>query len=316
MFELKDYVLEIAKTGSFSQAAKNLYVSQPALSASIRRLEEQIGEKLFDRSMHPVLLTECGEEYVRTARAIGEREGNFQVYLEEHQKIQSGRLVLGGSNLNLTYVVPPLLKSYRETYPLVEISLVENNIDQSMSLLQDGEIDIVVDSCSVDPAFFEEYSYRAETLLLAVPEFFPCNEKMKPYAVSLEEVMEDRHLDPKKKHPPLSLLGDTPFLGMTMDTDTGKREKRIFRREDYRPSIPFSFSQQATAFHLACQGLGATIISDIIVKNNLFRPALVFYKLDETDSSRDIKFFRKKGRRMSFATRSFLEFAGAVEETN
>jgi len=53
MFQLKEYVLEIWRTGSFSQAATNLYVSQPSLSASIKRLENRIGEPLFDRSSHP-----------------------------------------------------------------------------------------------------------------------------------------------------------------------------------------------------------------------------------------------------------------------
>ena len=61
MFKLKHYVREIARTGSFSQAAANLYVSQPSLSSSIKRLEERIGEPLFDRSCHPVVLTRCGQ---------------------------------------------------------------------------------------------------------------------------------------------------------------------------------------------------------------------------------------------------------------
>lgn len=314
MFTLKHYVLEIAKTGSFSQAAKNLFISQPSLSASIRRLEERIGSELFDRSVHPIQLTECGKEYIRAARAIGEVEGNFGVYLDEHRQTQSGRLVLGGSHLNLSYVIPPILRQYRKEYPLVEVSLVDGNIDQLQTMLSDSEIDLVVDSCSMDPAFFEEYLYQPEILLLAVPDHFPCNEAMKAYRISYDEVLENAHAVPTKPHPPLSLLGDTPFLDMTPDTDTGKREKRIFRRENFYPNCSYSFRQQLTAFHLACQGVGCAIISDMLVKSGIFRPKLTFYKLDETESFRHIKFYRKKERRMSFAMRSFLTCAGVFQE--
>lgn len=314
MFGLKNYVLEIAKTGSFSQAAKNLFISQPSLSASIRRLEERLGEELFDRSVHPIQLTECGEEYIQAAHAIGEVESNFYVYLEEHRQTQSGRLVLGGSHLNLSYVLPPLLKQYRAVYPLVDISLVDGNIDQLQTLLSDGEIDLVVDSCSMDPAFFEEYIYQPEILLLAVPDQFPCNEAMKKYQISYDQVLKNVHANPAKPAPPLSLLGDTPFLNMTPDTDTGKREKRIFRRENFSPNFTFSFRQQLTAFHLACQGVGCAIISDMMVKSGIFRPKLIFYKLDEAESYRHIKFYQKKGRRMTFAMRSFLSVAGVFHE--
>ncbi|MBO4854276.1 MAG: LysR family transcriptional regulator [Oscillospiraceae bacterium] len=312
MFTLKHYVLEIAKSGSFSQAAENLYVSQPSLSASILRLEKRIGEPLFDRSVHPVRLTETGEEYVHTAYALAELEKNFQVYLEEHQKSQTGRLILGGSHLNLSYVIPPLLRQYRKEYPLVEISLVDGNIDRLYAMLSDGDIDLVVDSGSVDHALFEEYLYQPEILLLAVPDHFPCNEVMKAYQIGYDEVLQNIHADPGIPAPPLSLLGDTPFLNMTPDTDTGKREKRIFRRENFRPNSPFAFRQQLTAFHLACQGIGCTIISDMLVKSGIFRPKLTFYKLDETESFRYIKFYQKKGRRMTFAMRSFLICAGAI----
>ena len=316
MFEMKRYVTEIVKTGSFSQAAKNLYISQPSLSASIRRLEEQIGDQLFDRSTHPIKLTECGEEYVKAAQRIGEVENNFQSYLEESQKTLSGKLVLGGSNLNLSYIIPPLLKKYQDAYPLINISLVENNIDILENLLSEGAIDLIVDSCTMDKTLFEEYPYLPETLLLAVPDHFPCNRTMCDFRLTYEEIIRGVHTDPDRPHkaPPLTLLGHTPFLLMAADTDTGKREKRLFRKEDYHPNSPFSLSQQSSVFILACQGLGCAIVSDTLIKNCPFRPELTFYRIDETEGSRFVKFFQKKGRRMTFAMRSFLALAGAMPE--
>lgn len=65
MFQGMEYVYEVYKERSFSRAARNLYISQPSLSASIRRIEARIGAPIFDRSTTPISLTECGEEYIR-----------------------------------------------------------------------------------------------------------------------------------------------------------------------------------------------------------------------------------------------------------
>lgn len=130
MFKLRHYVQEIAHTGSFSQAAANLYVSQPSLSASIKRLEERIGEPLFHRDCHPIALTRCGEEYLRAARRIDMAEEDFTAFLEEYRSCAAGKLIIGGSNLNISFVLPTLLERFVREYPGIELELVEGNIAQ------------------------------------------------------------------------------------------------------------------------------------------------------------------------------------------
>ena len=78
MFANMDYVYEVYKEGSFSKAAANLYISQPALSATVKKIEKKIGMPLFDRSTVPVQLTECGKKYMKTAEKIMDLEEDFQ----------------------------------------------------------------------------------------------------------------------------------------------------------------------------------------------------------------------------------------------
>ena len=309
MFKLKEYVLEIAKTGSISQAAENLFVSQPSLSASVKRLEERIGEPLFDRSTRPIRLTECGEEYVRTARAIGTAEENFLFYLDEHRNCRVGSLVLGGSSLNVNYVVPSLHKRFRESFPQIDVSIVESGIDELQQKLTEGDVDLVIDSGSMDEERFCEYPYKPETLLLAVPSHFACNERMRDYALRFADIRADRHASPDVPDTPLQLLEDTPFLTMSPETETGRRSREIFRRSGWQPNGVMTFSQMATAFHMACSGIGATMVSDFLLKSVRFEPPLCYYKLNAQDSSRFIKLYQKKGRRTSFAMRAFIELA-------
>ena len=68
MFSNPEYVYEVYKERSFSKAAKNLFISQPALSVTIKRIENRIGTPIFDRSTNPVGLTECGQKYIEVIK--------------------------------------------------------------------------------------------------------------------------------------------------------------------------------------------------------------------------------------------------------
>mgnify|MGYP001036381535 CR=1 FL=1 len=99
MFQGMHYVYEVYKEMSFSKAAKNLYISQPSLSAAIKKVEQRIGFPIFDRSSTPVQLTNLGKEYIRSIEIIMDVEGSFQNYVQDMQNMQVGSLAIGGTNL-------------------------------------------------------------------------------------------------------------------------------------------------------------------------------------------------------------------------
>ena len=99
MFTWKKYVCEVYRERSFSKAAQNLYISQPSLSARIKKVEEQIGVPLFDRSTSPLQLTEAGRIYIRAAEEISEIEQRVENAINNLNTLQTGRLSIGASNL-------------------------------------------------------------------------------------------------------------------------------------------------------------------------------------------------------------------------
>lgn len=306
MFSLKSYVMEVHKTGNFSRAAENLYISQPSLSASIRRLEKQIGEPLFDRSTHPVRLTSCGEAYLRSALAITAAEEDFAAFMEDYSTCQSGTLVLGGSNMNVSFTLPKLLKRYRAEYPKIQVHVEEGNINDLKKMLLEGKVDIVVDSCDVDETLFHAVSYAPENLLLAIPKDFPCNRQIGEYAMTREDILCGRHLLPDQRVLPLNKVKDVPFVFPTEETDTYKRSMQLCQKAGFTPNIILSFHQQATVFHTNNAGMGAAFISDMLIKNAYPRPDMCYYKVGGSESFRHIRFFRKKERRMTPAMQMFL----------
>lgn len=309
MFQLKKYVLEIWRTGSFSQAAANLYVSQPSLSASIKRLESRIGEPLFDRSSHPIQLTQCGQAYISSAKMITTAEDNFAAFMEEYRNCQTGTLVLGGSHLNIAFVLPPIIKEFQAQYPNIQLDIREGNVDDLKQLLLEGKLDFMVDSCDMDSERFSTYLYEQEHLLLAIPGEFSCNADLTAYRMTREDILLGKHLQDNQPELPLEKIKDIPFVSPTPETDTYKRSWRLCQKAGFTPNAVLSFHQQATVFHTNCAGMGAAFISDILVKNANTSADVYYYKLDSNESLRYIKFFKKKEKRMTRAMRAFLETA-------
>ena len=99
MFTWKKYVYEVYKEKSFTKAAQNLYISQPSLSARIKKIEEYIGEPLFDRSTMPLQLTEVGEVYIKAAEEIAQIEQRVENYINDLSGLKTGSLAVGASTL-------------------------------------------------------------------------------------------------------------------------------------------------------------------------------------------------------------------------
>ena len=80
MFDGKEYIYAVYEEKSFSKAAQKLYITQPALSTAVKKVETRLGRPIFDRSTSPVRLTECGEKYIHYAEHLMDMENEFENY--------------------------------------------------------------------------------------------------------------------------------------------------------------------------------------------------------------------------------------------
>ena len=150
MFSGMNYVYEVYKEQSFSKAAENLYISQPALSSMIKKIETKIGMPLFDRSTSPIQLTECGKKYIKTAEKIMDLENEFAYYVGNLQELKTGRLSVGGTYLFSSFIFPPIIDKFRRAYPHVKLNLFEGHTPLLAQKLFAGELDIIIDNYLLD----------------------------------------------------------------------------------------------------------------------------------------------------------------------
>ena len=128
IFNGKEYVYEIYRERSFSTAAQKLYTTQPALSNKIKRIEDEIGSPIFDRSTSPIQLTEVGKAYIEAVEQMIRLEENFANFLADTQNLKKGSLSIGSGAMFSSYVLPPLLAEYKAAFPCVEVSVQEGGV--------------------------------------------------------------------------------------------------------------------------------------------------------------------------------------------
>lgn len=311
MFVWKKYVYEVYKERSFTKAAQNLYISQPSLSARIKKIEEIIGEPLFDRSTTPLQLTEVGKVYIEAAEKITQIEQRVENYINDLAGLKTGNLAVGASTLFAAYVVPSLITQFNQKFPDVHIQLIEGNTAELEEMLGSNALDFVIDNYHYDSILYNKELYCEENILLAVPKHFAVNEELGMYQLSYKNIKNKNYLNQKYPAVPLGRFADLPFIMLTQGNDTRTRGDRLCRNVGFKPNIVLEFNQQSTAYMASSTQLGATFISDILVSQLPTFENLVYYKLDGEEAKRKVFFYYKTHK---YKTRVMEEFVRMMHE--
>ena len=307
MFQGMHYIYEVYKEMNFSRAARNLFISQPSLSAAVKKAEAQIGFPVFDRSSNPIQLTDLGREYIRSIETIMEVENSFQNYVIDMRELKSGSISIGGTNLFASYVLPPVLSRFTELYPQIHVHLTEATTSELTKRLFSGSLDLLIDNQSMDPAIYGKSFFCEEHLLLTVPTQFASNQRLKNYALTAADIRENRHLNSHIPPVPLKDFQDEPFLLLRAGNDTRKRADRICHNSHFLPQIKLELEQQITAYNLSRYGMGISFSSDTLIRHVPEDERLVYYKLNHQDALREVNFYYKRKRYMPKTVTTFLE---------
>ena len=307
MFRNKEYVLAIVREGGFSKAAEKLYVSQPSLSATVKRIEDKLPTPIFDRTTTPVTLTELGREYVRCAVEIEQREKDFELYASEHANIVAGEVKIGASSLFSSFLLPPMIEVFNKEYPAVTVKIFENNTKNLLRELADGSLDIIIDNAVINAENISSSVYCAETILLAVPSTFELDKELLSRSFTAEDIRAGQHLT-KEGDTDLCEFISLPFILLNNENDTGKRALGLFKKHELTPNVLFRLDQQITSYNIASSGMGVCFVSDILVKNVSTSQAVRFFKLRDTEINRNVYIYRKSNRYFSRACQKFAEF--------
>ena len=306
MFKSKEYILAIVREGGFSRAAEKLYISQPSLSATVKRVEERLSMPIFDRTTAPITLTEVGKEYVRRAMEIEEVERDFELYISDRTGLSVGEVRIGGSSLFSSSVLPRMISGFNEKYPRVSVKIFENNTKDLMRDLAEGSLDIVIDNAVIKNENISSVCYTSEMILLAVPTRLTVSKEISELSFSAEDIKAGLHLNDARTVN-IREFSSLPFILLHSENDTGKRAEKIFRKHRISPQVLFRLDQQMTASNVCASGMGITFISDTLVKTLTGREDVRYYRLSDSEIMRRIYLYQKKKSYHSIACRKFME---------
>ena len=306
MFTNKHYIIAIYEEGSFSKAAQRLYISQPSLSASVKRIEDKIRLPLFDRSTSPISLTEAGREYIHYAMEIEEKEHSFERYISDLTNTVTGTVKVGGTSLFSSFLLPFMISEFNSFYPDVTFEIIEDSTKNLLEKLCLGTIDIIIDNRAIDDVAIKSTVYKKETLLLAVPRVFEVNNRLSEYCLSARDIKAERHLS-DKYNVDLTNFSECAFILLNPENDTGKRANILFKKHNINPQKIFFLDQQVTAHNISRTGAGVCFVSDTLIKHTGDGDELCYYKLSDKEITRNIYFHRKTNHYLSTACKKFIE---------
>lgn len=309
------YAYTVYTKKSFTAAAKELYISQPALSAMITKLEKRIGFRIFDRNTSPLSLTSAGRVYIEYLQNIIAEENSMRQRIRQLSEKEGESLTVSVFSQTAYYIFPSLCSKFSAKHPTVSITAdIGNNstIELLCEKLQSGALDIILTDHLIEKDCLSIPIFR-ERLLIAMHKRLCYDEDILASSVTRDEVLSGT--SPKGKElEDLSLLHSVPFLSFDEQTTTA-RILSDFSRNELKPSRYHIKNSRNLMMHyfMMREGLGATVVDASHLSHATFDdPNIVYFVPKQPFAYRPLHGIILESRKDDPLLRSFIEQARSL----
>jgi len=283
----------LARRGSFTLAAKDLFVTQSAVSHAIRNLEEDVGCQLVDRAGKRVLLTQAGEQFLRHAEKILCEMEIARTGLGELTNWGQGRLRVGASTTACQYIVPTVLREFRQSFSRCVIKIEPGDHGEQVDLLRGNQIDLAL---MLEP--------EGEMDLTFVPLFRD----------ELCFVVAPLHAWARQGRVPKDAVVSETLILYNKSSYTFRLVSDYFREERILLSNVIELGSMEAIKELVKIGLGAGVLAPWIARAELENGSLVTLPLGPRKLERHWGVAYLKGRRLSLGEETFVGLCQNVTE--
>lgn len=281
------YFVEIARLGSFTRAAKKLFVSQPSLSKAIRRLADEIGTPLFEPKLKKPVLTHAGQRLFESAqRIIAEYEG-ILAELQGSTSVYRGRVAVGIPPLICTSFFAPIIAGFRELHPGIEVNVLEKGARSIQDAVDQELLDVGIVILPVYDGRFEVTPLVDDEMVLVVGARHPLAGRE---SVSYPELKNEK----------MVLFNEEYMLRHQITANC--------REAGFEPYVWAESGQWDYLTELAARNLGVTILPRPIFKNSR-REDIRLIRLDHPRAGWHVVAILKKDDKHREAARRFVQYA-------
>ncbi len=285
----------LARRGSFTLAAKDLFLTQSAVSHAIKALEEDVGCRLLDRVGRRVLLTQAGEQFLRHTEKILREMESARAGLDTLTKWGHGRLRVGASTTACQHILPVVLREFRQSYPKCVIRIEPGDHGHQLDLLRGGHIDLAL-MIEPPPAVLSEFAF--------VPLFQD----------ELRFLVAPLHPWAKLGRAPRESIENETLVLYNKTSYTFRLVSEYFREEKISLSNFIELGSMEAIKELVKIGIGAGVIAPWIARSELENGSLLSLPLGHRKLRRRWGVAHLKGHRLALGEETFLGLCASVCE--
>lgn len=294
-FRQLEYVLAIYKEGNLTQAAAKLYISQPALTQQLQKLEKEIGAPLFDRSCTPMKPTYIGLRYLETVQKILFDNQQALKWIEDLNLYKTGKIIFGISGVRSLQFLPILLPEFKKLYPGIDISIREAPALSLPSMIEKGDIDFALMLAETDHTGLTFIPLLKERVLLAVPAEHPIN------AACQKSVEKQGYVD-------FSLCKDAPFILLNKGYRLHDLALSLFEESGIAPPVVLKTGNVDLSHHLTAYGYGLSLVGEMAALMTSFPTPPNYYPVPSAGSVWTLGIAYHPNKYVTKAMQAFFDF--------
>ncbi|MDA8421501.1 MAG: LysR substrate-binding domain-containing protein [Pseudomonadota bacterium] len=276
----------VARNLSYTRAASELFLTQPAVSMQIRQLERQLGVSLFERVGKRVHLTEAGKEVYQYSRSIAQTLDEMETLLADLKGLGSGRLRISVAS-TANYLVPSLLAEFHRHYPGITVSLDVTNRESLIGQLRDNTVDIVIMGQPPAGLDVDARAFMENPLVVVAPPDHPLA---------------------REKNVPLERLREEVFLVREPGSGTRIAMERFFAERGIQLKTGMEVGSNEAIKQSVQAGLGLGLLSRATIEQELALKRLTVLWIAEFPIMRHWYIMHRHGKRLSAAADAFKRF--------
>lgn len=280
-------VLAVQEEGNMTRAAQKLYISQPALSMTLKKIEQELGVKLFSRRNNRLEPTYAGKRFVEAGNNILKICRDVENEIEDQRQGSTGKnKVIIGMPFNLiSYIFPRLYTICREKYPWLQLIPMEGSTGELEAMLLSGVLDLALVPAFIDREdAFEILELFSEKLVLSVPKDHPINASAYTKPGSLRPYIDFRKLDRQ------------PFIASAPGQHVRLASDMAFKKAGITPKNVFVTKNVQAKITVAGAGLGCALFPEHYLKFSTMQEGANYYYIeDDYDPGWKVCIIYKKG---------------------
>jgi DNA-binding transcriptional LysR family regulator len=281
-----EFFLMVVEEGSFSKAAVRVFRTQPAVSIAVRRLEEEIGAPLFDRSQKTPTLTDAGELVCDYAKRILSLRDQAQNVVAELRDLRRGRVRIGANESTSLYILPHIILEFREQYPNVKVEISRLVSERLPRQVLDRNVDFALLAFEPDDSDLKSFSILQDPLVL---------------------IMNPDHPLAKRESVKVKELGEESFLAHNVRTASRHKVIETFAQHNTPLNITLELATVETIKRFVQLKVGLAFVPQMCVKEELERGTLATIPVEGLSYVRTLWVTHRRQMTFSHAASAFLK---------